>query len=182
LFLLSIFFNHHNFINFRTVATDVDLNKTITQLLVVDSNNALIVEEFWLLEIDKFSNRTVKYNKLKEVVMTDHYSFILFANIFMFEPFSRKVSQLIDSGIAMRNVDEHLKFKKPIDTDDEKRKLTLDHLGIWFIIWLLSLGIATLCFALEFCCSWFMTRLTAKFREYLKKTIGKMGVELVELL
>lgn len=103
-----------------------------------------------------------KYTILEEKIISDHYGFLFMVNEFMFDAFNRKIVQLVESGVADRIVNSYsVKLNK---TEDKHGPvvLTLDHLGIWFIICLGFLTFAMISLVLELSVN-FLTKAFKKF-------------------
>jgi hypothetical protein len=96
---------------------------------------------------------------LKEKIASEYYGFGMAVNSFMFKAYNDKVAQLHESGI-IEWIHRIFKPKKPIITD-KRVSLSLDHLMIWFKLWIGLLLAASLAFFAEF---WI-----GKFKEVLKK-------------
>lgn len=84
--------------------------------------------------------------------MTNHVSFLLPRNNYIYEEFNRITVQLVEAGIMQRYVTENADDYKEPDDDSGPIALTLDHLGIGFEICFLFLVIAFAVFLCEFVC------------------------------
>lgn len=116
----------------------------ITDLLVEGSDRGLITDTSFFSLMLYYTNGTFKYTRLEEKIISDHYGFMFTVNHFIFKALNSKVVQLVESGIADRNVKDFCSRCKSRGGDnDEPAVLTLDHLGIWFLIWI---GFMIVCF------------------------------------
>jgi hypothetical protein len=95
------------------------------------------------------SKGNFRYLVLAERILSDHWSFIFEdRNNFMFEAFNRKVLQLVESGIAAKIIEDSTKFRETPELHEPK-VLTLNHVGVWFVIWLCFLCGAAAVFVVE---------------------------------
>jgi phosphoribosyl-ATP pyrophosphohydrolase len=120
----------------------------ITELLVDGSNRGVITDSNWLSVLMRQSEGTFKYTKLEEKIISDHWGFVFPVDSFMFKAFDRKISQLVESGIAQKIVEEFVEFSEEKPSDDPA-VLTLGHLDIWFYALMGLLCVALLCFLAE---------------------------------
>jgi hypothetical protein len=136
---------------------DCKLRKGIPELLTPGSNRAVFIENHDEKIIRANEKGKVLYAVLEEKVISDGLGFSLQANQFLYTPYNQKVTQLIESGIA-KSIDEKEQEKiiqkmtnfkiheKKVVKRDHKVVLTFEHLGVWFRIYLLLLGIASAVF------------------------------------
>jgi hypothetical protein len=127
----------------------IDNLHKISDLLADGSNNAFITDSEYLSYLEKSSNESKKFTKLDEKILSNHWGFEFMKNTFIFKAFNRKVVQLVEAGIADLIVKDETSVNHR-SSDDEPEKLSLDHLGVWFNIWLVLLTAAALCFLVEF--------------------------------
>ena len=121
----------------------------INTILKEDRKQGIIVDSNHLLFLKQSSNGTFNHPTLNEKLLDDHLSFIFSdRNNFMFEIFDQKIFQLVESGIATKNVEEFTKFRENAISIGPK-VLTLDDIGIWFKFYLISMSFAILCFGIE---------------------------------
>lgn len=120
----------------------------IDELLIDGSNRGVVTDGNWLLTINQYSNKTFKFTKLEEKIMTDYWSFIIINNDILYPNFNQIVVQLVESGIANQIMKDYLDFFPPND-DTGNCPLTLDHLEIWFLICAFPLSFALCCFFAE---------------------------------
>lgn len=124
--------------------------ESITDLLEDGSKRAIITDSNKLTSMIENSAEIFKYTRLNEKILTDHWGFLFQdPNNFMFTAFNRKVVQLVESGIAKRNVEQFISGAKP-EEQSEPCVLTLDHMGIWFLILLGCLLLSLSCIIMEF--------------------------------
>jgi hypothetical protein len=124
-------------------------------ILVDNSKRAIIINEYRLISLAKKSEEALKYKLLKEKLISDHLSFLLQdKKNLLFNMFDRKLTQLVESGIAKKIV-ENFTAIKPTEEDHEPKQLTMDHLGIWFVFLLGGVGIAFAVFMIEIIASIF---------------------------
>lgn len=119
----------------------------IPKLLTDGSKTCVILSTEKLNEIIKESNNAFTFTKLNEKIISDHWGFVFEMNEFMFEPFNRKVVQLVESGIAERfvTVGNATKFEKKV----EPPAITLNMLSVWFKLWAILMGLALFVFLVE---------------------------------
>jgi hypothetical protein len=125
--------------------------KTLVKLLSNGSNRAFITDRDWYEALEYESKGTAKLAILEEIVLSDHWGFRFEVNSFMYEPFNRKIVQLVESGLADVFVKNATKIWRNVDADDKHVSLTLAHLSVWFYLWLILMVIALLVFVLEVC-------------------------------
>jgi hypothetical protein len=106
------------------------------------------------------------YVILKEKIASEYYGFGIPVNSFMFKAYYEKVSQLQESGIIKWI---HRKFNetKPIVNDD-RVALSIDHLMIWFKLWIGLLLITSVVFLAEI----WIGKCKAVLRSAKKKDVG----------
>jgi hypothetical protein len=140
-----------------------------SRLLVDGSKRGLVIIEDQLDSFLEKSKGTFKYTKLEETIMTDFYGFLMRdANNFMFEPFNRKLSHLLDSGIV-KLIIQNSKVKPKLDEEAGPCQLAMSHLGIWFQIWIGFLSLASIVFVLE--------KIVERFQKYFRqKTFYRLEI------
>jgi hypothetical protein len=121
----------------------------VVKLLADGSNRAFVTDRDWYEALEYKSQGKAKFAILEEIVLSDHWGFRFEVNSFMYEPFNRKIVQLVESGLADVIVKNATKIWRNIETEDEHVPLAIDHLAVWFYLWLILLGIALLAFSLE---------------------------------
>jgi hypothetical protein len=121
----------------------------LLKLLVDGSNKAYVTDRDWYEELEYLSKGTAKFAILEEIVLKDHWGFRFEVNHYMYDAFSRKIGQIVESGLADVIVKNATKQWKNVEAEEEHVPLTMEHLGIWFYLLLILLGIALLVFSLE---------------------------------
>jgi hypothetical protein len=84
---------------------------------------------------------------LKEKVISDYVGISFPTNHFMYDVYNEKIAQLVESGIVQNFLDSS-KPKKPIE-NDKRVPLSVDHLLIWFQLWMGLLVASIVVFLLE---------------------------------
>jgi hypothetical protein len=131
--------------------------KYIEKLLPVGSKNFVVTDNLHLSALMKKAN--FDYLVLDEKIMSENMAFFFPWNHFLHDAFDRKLSQLVDSGVAGKLVDDATFVKRrKVETFDVV--LTMDHLDIVFRIWLAGLITALLSFITEL----ITFQLTKKFK------------------
>jgi hypothetical protein len=127
----------------------------LTALLADGSNNAFVTDSEYLSYLEKtLENQT--FTKLNEKIVTNHWGFYFYTNQFIFKAFDKKISQLVESGIADHIIKNEARYNKKL-VEDSMTPLNFGHLEYWFRIMLILLGIATVVFVGEILSS-FMKR------------------------
>jgi hypothetical protein len=86
---------------------------------------------------------------LKEIVLSDYLGFKFPSNDFMFEPVNRIITQLHESGIAKKIVDDEAAVKYQ-EKQAEPMPLSLHHFENWFALWGFILVFSVAAFSCEF--------------------------------
>lgn len=95
------------------------LDLYLKEILVDGAKQGVATDSNSIADIAKKANGTFQHLKLNEKIMSDHWSFLFEEpNSFMFDAFNRKVFQLVESGIAERNVKEFTSFRKNVTIDE----------------------------------------------------------------
>jgi hypothetical protein len=123
-------------------------SQVLNDLLADGSKRAFVIFSDYMQYLEPEWEGNFKYTKLNEKIMTTLFGFQFTNNHLMFKAYNRKVVQLVESGIADLIIKNHtLKpYQQPFS---EPLKLTLDHLGVWFIILAVFCGFAALFFIAE---------------------------------
>jgi hypothetical protein len=125
----------------------------LAQLLTDGSNRAFVTDNHRLSFLEKSLNRSKKFTKLNEKILSDSWGFIFGTQDFMFDAFDRKISQLVEAGISQKIIKNALKVaEKPID--DSVVTLTMGHLDIWFFVLLIMLTVSGAVFVGEVLYHW----------------------------
>jgi hypothetical protein len=122
---------------------------SLTNLLVDGSNRAFVTDRDWYEELEYALNGTAKFAILEEIVLKDHWGFRFEVNNFMYNAFNRKIGQLVESGLADVYVKNATKKLKNVETQEEHVVLTMEHLSVFFYLWLILLAIGVIIFSLE---------------------------------
>jgi hypothetical protein len=96
---------------------------------------------------------------LKENIITDLEAIILFHKNFLFHAYKDRSVQLLESGIVEKILSD-LKPTKKLRSDDDPAVLTLEHLLIWFQLWMGFLAVSTAFFFVELVVGKFSTKQT----------------------
>jgi hypothetical protein len=99
------------------------------------------------------------YVILKEKIASEYFGFGMAVNSFIFKAYGDKIAQLHESGIIEWIFRKYKPKNPPID--DNRVALSLDHLMIWFKLWIGLLLIVSVVFSVEL--------LIGKFQKVLKK-------------
>lgn len=93
----------------------------------------------------------IEYNLLQQPLMMNNIVFFFPRTSFIFESFARKLSQMIEVGIAEKVTRDHdvVKNRNVKVEESGPKVLTLDHLGVGFLAWLGFLMVSLICFVLE---------------------------------
>ena len=97
----------------------------------------------------RLSKGKFKPTRLSERIIMNHLSFVFFNSSFLYKSFNKKLTQLVESGLAERYVNE---FANPYPIENEDGGpvvLTFDHLSVGFQIWLLFLFVSFVSFLVE---------------------------------
>lgn len=121
----------------------------VKDLLVDDSRHGVVVNRYIMNILLNLSEGKIKFTQLDERIITDHIDFIFHKNNFMYKAFDRKLVQMIEGGIAERNVGEYDSRYKYEEPEGGPVVLTLSHLGVGFQFWLVFLIICVAFFVLE---------------------------------
>jgi hypothetical protein len=125
-----------------------DTWQVLNDLLADGSKRAFVISSDYMEHMEANWEGNFKYTKMNEKIMTTLRGFQFLNNHLMFKAYNRKVVQLVESGIADLIVKNHT--RKPYQEQfSEPPKLTLDHLGVWFIIMGAFCGFAALFFVAE---------------------------------
>jgi hypothetical protein len=125
--------------------------KPLIELLVDGANKAYVTDRDWYEELEYGSEGTANFAVLEEIVLSDHWGFRFEVNHYMYDAFNRKIVQLVESGLADVLVKNATKKWRKVEAEEEHVALTIDHLAVWFYLWLILLGIALLAFIVEVC-------------------------------
>ena len=132
---------------FRVIS--IPENSSISDLLVDGSNNAFVTDSDYLSFLEKYSKESKKFTKLSEKILSNHWGFHFQTNDFMFKAFSRKIVQLVESGVSDLIVNNETSINDEKDAAAEPVVLTMFHLGIWFQFLFGMLAASALFFGLE---------------------------------
>lgn len=121
----------------------------VTKLLPDGSNRGFITDTSYLSLMLYYTNGTFKYTQLQENIISDHFGFQFAVNNFIYNAFNRKVVQLVEAGIADRNIKDFCSQCAPKEETSDPLILTHEHLGIWFLVWLGCLLLCFMCFLVE---------------------------------
>lgn len=89
---------------------------------------------------------------MKQKIISDHWGLMFPKDHYMFHAFNKKIVELVEAGIAkhiLKITKKHPDYEDEV-IDLEPKVLTMEHLGIWFLILTGLLGISLLCFFVEF--------------------------------
>jgi hypothetical protein len=128
--------------------TEINQTVSLVDLLADGSNNAFITDTEELNFIEKSLKGSKKFTRLQETILTDHLG-LEFPSVGIFtQIFDRIISRLQESGISDMLIKSEAtwNFHEP---DDEKVKLSLDHMGIWLYAWGFLLICASVVFSVE---------------------------------
>lgn len=121
----------------------------MTQLLTDGANRGFITDTSYLSLMLYYTNGTFKYTKLEEKIISDHFGFQFSINNFIYNAFNRKIVQLVESGIADRNIKNFCSRCESKEDASDPLILTHEHLGIWFLVLLGCLLFCLMCFLVE---------------------------------
>jgi hypothetical protein len=127
--------------------TAINDEKVITDLLKDGSNRGIATDTNWLNFIIANSSGRFKYTKLEEKVMSDHWGFVFDYNHSLYKAFNSKIVQLVEAGLAGYIVSQDT--ARSVVEEKSNVVLTMEHLGIWFIIALCFIGCAVVVFLME---------------------------------
>jgi hypothetical protein len=147
-FSILFLFPIHGLLFFRINQISKHSYSSIFDLLSDGSNTAFVTDSEFLSFLEKSSNGTQKFTKLSEKILSNPLGFQFISNDFMFKPFNQKIVQLVESGIADMIIKNESSFTRKY-VEEEPPPLTLDHLGVWFEIWIVMLSVAGLSFIVE---------------------------------
>lgn len=117
--------------------------------LIEGEKRAYVIKLFQLLSYSKTSKEVFSFKIMKEKLISDHFSFILEdKNNFLFEMFDKRMIRFVESGIAMKIVENFTTIKQSPDENTDS-PITMGHLNVWFISLLCGLLIATFAFFIE---------------------------------
>lgn len=98
--------------------------------------------------MEKSLNGSMKFMKLQERILSDHWGFQFMNNDFFLKPFNRIMTQLFESGIADHIVKSEA-FVRYETSEDKPVILTFYHLGVWFFLLIFLLALSILVFIIE---------------------------------
>lgn len=161
---------------------EMDFFQSLRHVKIVDSSDSYLQEHLTLtFDSKKFfvtnkdflilaeSHLERKLNVLPEPLMTNNVAFFFFRTDFIYEPFNRKLTQLIESGIA-RKVSDKYESKADSSADESGPVvLTLDHLGIGFVVWLGFLLISFVALLVELILRYMLAKYSTSKKTKLKK-------------
>lgn len=140
--------------------------ENIKETLSDGSKNGVLIVSDQILQFRAQGN--FKMAILAERVMLNHKSFSFNKNHFLFKAFDRKLSQLVEAGLAKRFIDEFENdYKMEREPDVEPEVLSFEHLSVGFQIWLLFLLVSFLCFCLELLRSFCLKKITSIAARYI---------------
>jgi hypothetical protein len=122
-----------------------------TEHLTDGSKKGILTDTKHLTMLIRLAKGKFKYKKLQERISLSHISFLFRKNHFLFDVFDKKLSQMIESGLAEKIVNEFESPFPPLKEDSEPVVLSLHHLGTGFLICLLFLLASFVVFVLEVC-------------------------------
>lgn len=125
------------------------MNHNVISHLLKDSKTAVYVDSETLQFLVQSSNNSFNYTQLQERVSLSHKSFIFFKTDILYSAFNNKLIQLIESGISDRFVDEYSNHDHAEPDSGEPVVLTMEHLGVGFLVWLLFCLLSFVCFLIE---------------------------------
>jgi len=124
------------------------------------TNEALLTEKFFLPDIIGRSNFT-NYKILDQTPISSHDGMVLILNHPINEAINVIISALLESGI-MDHWIANATYLKADEEDFGPQVLTLDHLFIGFVMWLIALAFAVVIFLIEVICNMIKHRLEAQ--------------------
>jgi hypothetical protein len=109
------------------------------------TNTALIVNSL-AFQYFKLDNEPQTYALLKERIISEYVGISMETNNLLLEPYNELIIKMTESGIMEKMLD----FPKSKPTDvDQPTALSLDHLLIWFKIWIGFLLVTSVVFVIE---------------------------------
>lgn len=78
------------------------------------TNRAIVMNSETLKSIIQMTKGAFKHTQLGEKLMSDHVVYWFSKNNFMFEPFNRKITQLVESGLATKYVKDFSKQQQRV--------------------------------------------------------------------
>lgn len=121
---------------------------TLSSLLSDGSKTAFFTDTENLKFLTKSHNGSVKFTKLNQNLLTNHWSFMFFKNHFILKAFNRKIPQLVESGIADLIIKTEAQYKERV-LDTLTKPLAFKHLEYWFKLVLILYGTAGFLFVVE---------------------------------
>lgn len=144
----------------HTIADNFDTS--LGELLADGVKRAVITDSIHITSLTKSRGGIFKYKIMREKIISDYLSLMMVdPNNTLRTAFDQKMQQLVEAGIASKIVNDATKLNLQIGAEGPEI-LTLNHLEVWFIIWLYGLLVAFLVFIAEF---FFKTK--AKLRKFI---------------
>jgi hypothetical protein len=138
----------------------------IKKLLVDGAKNAIITDSNWLNNLTNTLNGKLNPTTLNEKILSEYWGFGFSPKNFIFDSFNKIIVKLVESGISEKIIKDHKKELTP-EIVEEHIVLTIDHLLIWFQIWLVCLILASFAFFLEKLWEFSKEAFLAKFYSFL---------------
>lgn len=114
------------------------------------SNRALFIDSQYLLWLKLQSmGGYFKYPFLEQRILSDQMGFLWYTKDPMTNLLNRGINRLTENGL-MRFYESLSLYVYKVPTE-EKTKLSLNHLDVWFQFWLMFLSLATFVFFIEIC-------------------------------
>lgn len=125
-------------------------HQSLRQILKDGSNRGVVLSSDKMNSVLKASKGTFEYVELAERVISDHIVYWFTRNNFIFESFNRKVSQLVESGLARKYVNDFMKKYRKVSDRSNINDLIVKQMTFGIHILLLLAMLVTLSFIGEF--------------------------------
>jgi hypothetical protein len=120
-----------------------DFRKSLTD----GTNSAMIINSLAQYFFRVEDKEPQPYVLLKEKIISDYVGVLMQTNHFLFDAYNENIVRMTESGIMQKITEEQL--PKPPE-DDQPTVLSLEHLLIWFKVWIGLLLITSAVFIIEF--------------------------------
>lgn len=100
-------------------------HQSLKHLLQDGSNRGVVLSSEKIESLLEASQGTFKHTELTEQLISDHIVYWFTRNNFIFESFNRKVSQLVESGLAKKYINEFMKKHPKVP---ERNDITFDQM------------------------------------------------------
>jgi hypothetical protein len=148
--VLTTTFLHRSRIKLLSLVTNLPDYKILTE--PENKLTLLVLRKLTKTFLARYLNKAPSLHLLEENTATLHFSLMFYRTSPLKFIFLKTIDQLIDNGVVQKIVETSSLADRKVNQDDEPspQQLTIDHLGICFVVIVICLGISCTVFILEF--------------------------------